>query len=66
MLSGGVLYLEQSVAPSVRLDLLRRGHVLQDAPPGVFGGYQAVARNPETGVLSGATEWRKDGCAIGY
>jgi gamma-glutamyltranspeptidase/glutathione hydrolase len=31
-----------------------------------FGGYQAVARDPETGVLSGATESRKDGCAAGY
>jgi gamma-glutamyltranspeptidase/glutathione hydrolase len=66
MTSGGILALEASVPAAVRLDLLHRGHVLQDAPPGVFGGYQAVARNPETGVLSGATEWRKDGCAIGY
>ncbi|MCH6552320.1 MAG: hypothetical protein IH804_09960 [Planctomycetes bacterium] len=31
-----------------------------------FGGAQVVARNPETGVYSGASESRKDGCALGY
>jgi hypothetical protein len=25
-----------------------------------------VARDPVTGVLAGATESRKDGCAMGY
>ena len=32
----------------------------------MFGGYQAIARDPETGVLTGATEMRKDGQASGY
>jgi gamma-glutamyltranspeptidase/glutathione hydrolase len=41
------------------------GHNLTDAVGG-FGGYQAVARDPVTGVLAGATESRKDGCAMGY
>jgi gamma-glutamyltranspeptidase/glutathione hydrolase len=66
MTAGGVLSLEGSIGEAVRLDLVRRGHVLQDSLPPVFGGYQAVARDPATLVLSGATEWRKDGCAIGY
>ncbi len=66
MTGGGLLALEGSVPPAVRLELVRRGHCLQEALPGRFGGYQAVARDPVTGVLSGATEWRKDGCAVGY
>jgi gamma-glutamyltranspeptidase/glutathione hydrolase len=41
------------------------GHRVVEAP-GRFGGYQAVMRDPVTGVLSGATESRKDGCAMGY
>ena len=32
----------------------------------MFGGYQAIYRNPDTGIHSGATEMRKDGLAIGY
>jgi gamma-glutamyltranspeptidase/glutathione hydrolase len=31
-----------------------------------YGGYQAIWRDPKTGVYSGATERRKDGCALGY
>jgi gamma-glutamyltranspeptidase/glutathione hydrolase len=32
----------------------------------VFGGYQAIRLNPESGVFAGATESRKDGLAAGY
>jgi gamma-glutamyltranspeptidase/glutathione hydrolase len=32
----------------------------------MFGGYQAIYRDPKTGVYAGATEMRKDGLAIGY
>ena len=32
----------------------------------MFGGYQAIKRDPETGVLTGATEMRKDGQASGF
>jgi gamma-glutamyltranspeptidase/glutathione hydrolase len=33
---------------------------------GGFGGYQAIARDPKTGVYFGASESRKDGQAAGY
>jgi gamma-glutamyltranspeptidase/glutathione hydrolase len=33
---------------------------------GGYGGYQAIMRDPKTGVYYGASESRKDGCAIGY
>ena len=32
----------------------------------MFGGYQAIWRDSETGVYNGATEMRKDGTVIGY
>ncbi len=66
MRTGGILSLESAVPAAVRLALVRRGHVVQDASAPRFGGYEAVAHDPGTGVLSGATEWRKDGCAAGY
>jgi gamma-glutamyltranspeptidase/glutathione hydrolase len=66
MKEGGVLSLEPGVSEEIRRELIRRGHRLRDAPSWAFGGYQAVARDPVTGVLSGASESRKDGCALGY
>ena len=37
-----------------------------DDTAGKFGGYQAVSRDLKTGVLTGATEMRKDGTVVGY
>jgi gamma-glutamyltranspeptidase/glutathione hydrolase len=65
MTRGGVLHLETGVPSEVRRELVKLGHRVSDAV-GLFGGYEAVARDPVTGVLSGATESRKDGCAMGY
>jgi len=65
MTGGGVLHLESGVPEEVRRELVKRGHRVADTV-GTYGGYQAVARDPVTGVLSGATESRKDGCAMGY
>jgi gamma-glutamyltranspeptidase/glutathione hydrolase len=65
MTDGGQVHLEFGVPREVRRELVRRGHTLVERI-GVFGGYQAVCRDPETGVLSGATESRKDGVAMGY
>jgi gamma-glutamyltranspeptidase/glutathione hydrolase len=66
MTNGGILSLELGVPEEVRQALLRRGHKLVEASASVFGGYQAVWRDPSTGVYFGASESRKDGCAMGY
>jgi len=65
MTTGGALSLESGVDAQIRRGLAKRGHRITEAV-GRFGGYQAVARDPETGVYAGASEARKDGCALGY
>ncbi|HXV73988.1 MAG TPA: gamma-glutamyltransferase, partial [Sphingomonadales bacterium] len=65
MEDGGVLYVESGVPETVIKELKRRGHKVE-VTAGPFGGYQAIWRNPNTGVYSGASEMRKDGQAIGY
>ena len=66
MHDGGIVNLEHGVSFDVRRELIRRGHRLVEAAGVVYGGYQAIHRDPETGVYSGATESRKDGIALGY
>ncbi len=66
MRDGGVLHLESGVGPEVRRELVRRGHRIQESTGTVFGGYQAIRRDPDTGVYFGASESRKDGMAAGY
>ncbi|MCA1749330.1 MAG: gamma-glutamyltransferase family protein [Sphingomonadales bacterium] len=63
----GTLYVEAGI-PTETVERLRAmGHNVEVVSDGImFGGYQAIARDPETGVYSGATEMRKDGQAVGY
>lgn len=61
----GRVHLESGVPAEVRAELERRGHVLARSDGG-FGGYQAVRRDPVTGVLTAASEMRTDGAAMGY
>lgn len=65
MTDGGVVNLESGFpAESVR-SLLDKGHKL-GWDLGGYGGYQAILRDPKTGVYYGASESRKDGMAAGY
>ena len=63
----GTLFVEPGL-PSETVDALRAlGHEVKvDDTAGKFGGYQAISRDPKTGVLTGATEMRKDGTVVGY
>jgi len=50
-------------------ELRRRGHTVTHGERryvGAYGGYQAVWRDPATGVYHGASEMRYDGAAAGY
>jgi len=66
MTDGGVLHIEDGLSERVLTELRRRGHRIEPEAVGAYGGYQAIWRDPKTGVYSGATEKRKDGCALGY
>jgi gamma-glutamyltranspeptidase/glutathione hydrolase len=59
------LALESGIGPAVRRDLEARGHALVDGR-GVMGGYQAILIDPVTGVMTGGSDLRKDGLAIGW
>ena len=61
---GGSLALEPGFGPEVREQLSSMGHRMSNAR-GVFGGYQAVMHDAESGVLTGASDPRKDGQAAG-
>jgi gamma-glutamyltranspeptidase/glutathione hydrolase len=62
---GGTLRLESGIGPEVRRALEAKGHRLSDTRGG-FGGYQAIRIDTATGVLTGGSDPRKDGAAMGY
>ena len=63
----GVVHVEPGVSSETVSRLRKMGHEVEFNDGGaLFGGYQAIYRDPETGVYIGATEMRKDGLAIGY
>lgn len=65
MSDGGVIELESGFSYETVRGLMQKGHTVRFAN-GPYGGYQAIARDPETGVYSGASESRKDGMAAGF
>ena len=62
--TGGQLQVERGYPETVRKALADLGHdvITPDVP---VGGAQAIAIRPD-GVLEGASDPRKDGCALGY
>lgn len=64
MSDGGRVNLESGLSGLVP-ELRAMGHRI-GADKGLFGGYQAILRDPKTGVYFGASESRKDGMAAGY
>ena len=63
---GGTLAVEPGVSDAVVDELRRRGHHVVRGGGGIMGGYQAIMINPETGMLHGGSDPRKDGQAVGY
>jgi gamma-glutamyltranspeptidase/glutathione hydrolase len=60
--------IEEGVPLETREELAARGHDVhaETAFGSQFGGGQIIAVDPETGVLWGGSEPRKDGCAVGF
>ena len=60
----GTMKVERGYAQSVRQELTDLGHEVT-VPEVALGGAQAIRIN-ENGTLEGASDPRKDGCALGY
>lgn len=67
-IQGMEVYLEDGISEEVALALHEKGHqVVQKAPAlNLVGGGQAILLDFEENVLLGASDGRKDGCALGY
>ena len=69
MVGNDNVILEEGLDPAVAQDLKSRGHnvgMINGYNRVSIGGAQIIQRDPETGVLRGGSEPRKDGCAVGY
>ncbi len=69
MVMGDSVALEEGLDQGVLSDLQNRGHQIRLAQGYSrvgMGGGQVIRRDPETGALSGGSEPRKDGCAVGW
>jgi gamma-glutamyltranspeptidase / glutathione hydrolase len=65
MTDGGYLYVESGHSWETIRALKMKGHDVR-FDVGGYGGYQAIMRDPVSGVYYGASESRKDGQAGGY
>jgi gamma-glutamyltranspeptidase/glutathione hydrolase len=61
----GVVQVEVGMPTAVAEGLEKKGHRIKWVPRNT-GGYQGIWIDPDTGVLHGGTEARKDGAAVGY
>ncbi len=69
MVGNNNVLVEEGLDPSVAQDLRSRGHnvgQITGYDRVSIGGAQVIQRDPDTGVLRGGSEPRKDGCAVGY
>jgi gamma-glutamyltranspeptidase/glutathione hydrolase len=65
--SGGTVGLEDGIPDEVLTDLAGRGHPVQRVTGwerSLFGRGQIILRDPETGLLTGGSDLRADGCAL--
>lgn len=63
--AGETIEVERGVSPAAVAGLRERGHDVKLRPLPLGGG-QAIRIDWERGVLIGASDHRKDGCALGY
>jgi len=67
--AGGEVLLERGFSFEEMTALARKGHhvtPISGLERFVFGGGQIIQRDPESGILIGGSDPRKDGCAIGF
>jgi gamma-glutamyltranspeptidase/glutathione hydrolase len=66
-MNGMEVYLEEGIPEETVEELARRGHRIlrEPTPVNQVGGGQAILWDPARDVLLGASDRRKDGCALG-
>jgi len=65
--AGGEVALEEGIPAAVFADLMGRGHLVREVSGwerALFGRGQIILRDPRTGVLTGGSDPRADGCAM--
>jgi gamma-glutamyltranspeptidase/glutathione hydrolase len=65
--AGGAVGLEDGIPEAIMADLAGRGHPVRKVAGwdrALFGRGQVILRDPETGVLTGGSDLRADGCAM--
>jgi gamma-glutamyltranspeptidase / glutathione hydrolase len=62
---GGTIAVESGIPESTVESLRKMGHQILRGS-GSFGGYQGILIDRRNGTLHGASDPRKDGCAVGY
>mgnify|MGYP003327349660 FL=1 len=65
----GTVRVEKGLDPDTLTELRRRGHkvlAVEGYERSMFGGAQAISRDPDTGLLTAGSEPRKDGAAVGW
>jgi gamma-glutamyltranspeptidase/glutathione hydrolase len=66
---GGRVGLEEGISPAVGAELAAMGHslrIVSGYERSLFGRGQIIHRDPQTGVLTGGSDPRADGCAMTY
>lgn len=66
---GGEVYLEKGFSFDEMAALRSKGHKVSPVSGrarAMFGGGQILTRDPQSGVITGGSDARKDGCAMGY
>ena len=62
---GGTVQVERGIPSAIVTELERRGHHTKAVRTN-GGGFQGILIDPQTNMLHGGSEARKDGCAAGY
>jgi len=66
MVEGGTVGFEIGIDREVVRRLTAKGHRIHPSLQIFCGGYQAIMLDPESGMLHGASDPRREGCAFGY
>jgi len=61
-----LIYLEEGNAPATFDGMKALGHEVKQANFLTFGSAQVIRRDPDTGILFGASDSRRDGLALGW